>query len=405
MTIQNDFLPFAVGAGANVLTQSAYAALAAIDSGYQSGTAQSAACNKTWRQSSIMTAVVASFIVAQTGQPAIDDGTTATLLASFTQAVSAASRDTIMLTDTGVANAYAAVNPAPLTALPTVSGVVQTVSIAHANTGASTYAPDGLPAAPIVTLGGRTLRGAELAAGGVAQFVSMVSPLVNSGALCWVLVACLGVQRPLGSFQVLKDAITTNVTLAPSDAGSSLQFIGSTSRTATMPVSSACISGDLLVFTNQSTVPQTVARQGTTDTFVVGNTYGLTSITIPPGGTLALEAQPNANAWVSVGGSACLPYDSLFGSQLASVGYQKLPSGLIIQWGATTCSTSGYVGVTFPIAFPNAFLQATATATGSGSASLSPQYNTGTKTGMQLAALTSSNAYSNALVSWIAIGF
>ncbi|MBG0879439.1 hypothetical protein H0X90_21855 [Burkholderia sp. 9775_39] len=314
------------------------------------------------------------------------------------------SRATV-LADVGSANAYAAENPTPMPILPETSGVVQVVQIAHANTGASTYAPDGLASAPIVTLGGAQLRGGELATDGVARLVSFISPLVNGGALCWVLIECLGVQRPLGNFQVLKDAITTNVTLTAADVGSSFQFIGSASRTATAPVSSTCTSGDSLVFTNQSTVPQTVARQGTTDTFVVGNTYGLTSITIPPGGTLALAAQPNANAWVSVGGSACLPYDSLFGSQLASVGYQKLPSGLIIQWGATTCSTSGYVGVTFPIAFPNAFLQATATATGSGSASLSPQYNTGTKTGMQLAALTSSNAYSNALVSWIAIGF
>ena len=39
-----------------------------------------------------------------------------------------------------------------------------------------------------------------------------------------------------------------------------------------------------------------------------------------------------------------------------SSGYQKLPSGLIIQWGHTTVN-----GVIFPIAFPNAVLNATAT--------------------------------------------
>ena len=93
MAIENDFLPFAVGAGANVLTQSAYAALAAISTGYQAGTAQSAALNKTWRQSSIIAAVIAQFIVAETGQPAIDDGTTATLLANLTSAIQAASQN------------------------------------------------------------------------------------------------------------------------------------------------------------------------------------------------------------------------------------------------------------------------------------------------------------------------
>jgi hypothetical protein len=92
MAIENDFLPFAVGSGANVLSQSAYAALTAIiQNGYQSGIANSSQMNKTWRQSSIMASVLAQFIVQQTGQPAIDDGTTATLLENLTAAVGAQS--------------------------------------------------------------------------------------------------------------------------------------------------------------------------------------------------------------------------------------------------------------------------------------------------------------------------
>lgn len=192
MTVQNDFLPFAVGAGANVLTQAQYAALSAVATGYQSGVAQSAAVNKSLRQSSIMAAVISSFIVAQTGQAAIDDGTTATLLANFTQAVVIASKQRVILADTGTANAYAAANTVPLTALPTASGVVQTVQIAHANTGASTYAPDGLTAKPIYGLGGAALQGGELPANGIATLVSYVGPLLNGGNLCWVLYECIG---------------------------------------------------------------------------------------------------------------------------------------------------------------------------------------------------------------------
>lgn len=44
---------------------------------------------------------------------------------------------------------------------------------------------------------------------------------------------------------------------------------------------------------------------------------------------------------------------SLFTQLLAANGYQKLPSGLIIQWGQASPS-SGTVTVTFPIAFPAA---------------------------------------------------
>nr|WKF61918.1 hypothetical protein HUO10_006450 [Paraburkholderia busanensis] len=192
MTIENDFLPFATGSGANVLPQSAYAALPAVSSGYQSGVAQSAALNKTWRQSSIMAAVVAQFINAQTGQPAIDDGTTATLLANLTSAVNAASKNKIVLSDTGAVNAYAAANPVPMNALPTVTGVTQTVQIAHANTGASTYAPDGLAAKPVFGRGGSALQGGELPLNGLATLVSYVGPLLNGGNLCWVLYECVG---------------------------------------------------------------------------------------------------------------------------------------------------------------------------------------------------------------------
>ncbi|KVT95625.1 hypothetical protein [Burkholderia ubonensis] len=87
----NNFKPFAAAAGANVMTQADYEALAALLTGFVSGTAQSAQLNKVWRQSSIMSAVLAQFIVDLTGQDAIDDGTTATLLANLKSAVRAQS--------------------------------------------------------------------------------------------------------------------------------------------------------------------------------------------------------------------------------------------------------------------------------------------------------------------------
>lgn len=87
MTVQNDFLPFAAAASANVIPQAAYAGLGARTTGMQSGVAPSAVFNKPLRQMSIMAAVMAQAIVDQTGQPAIDDGTIATLEANFIKAV------------------------------------------------------------------------------------------------------------------------------------------------------------------------------------------------------------------------------------------------------------------------------------------------------------------------------
>lgn len=58
-------------------------------------------------------------------------------------------------------------------------------------------------------------------------------------------------------------------------------------------------------------------------------------------------------------GANQLPDMSNFAGSLSFNGYQKLPTGLIIQWGALNVnSTSGAVGttdITFPIAFPTAF--------------------------------------------------
>lgn len=86
----NDFLTFAGSAGSNVITQAAYAALAAQQTGFQAGVANSAQLNKVWRQSSIMAAVLGQFIADYSGQNAVDDGTTATLETNLKSAINAA---------------------------------------------------------------------------------------------------------------------------------------------------------------------------------------------------------------------------------------------------------------------------------------------------------------------------
>lgn len=83
----NDFLPFAGGVGSNVLTQAAYAALAARTAGFSAGVAKSAELNKVWRQSSLMTAALAQFAADQTGLDMLDDGSTAILIANIKAAV------------------------------------------------------------------------------------------------------------------------------------------------------------------------------------------------------------------------------------------------------------------------------------------------------------------------------
>lgn len=87
MSLENDFLVFAGASGANVLTQSAYAAASTTPTGYVSGVASSAAVNKTLRQCSIMAAMIAQFIVDKAVQPVVDDGTIATIETNFEAAI------------------------------------------------------------------------------------------------------------------------------------------------------------------------------------------------------------------------------------------------------------------------------------------------------------------------------
>lgn len=188
----NDFLAFGGGGSANVIDQPTYAALAARLTGFQSGTAQSAQLNKVWRQSSIVAAVVAQFIVNQTGQSATDDGTTATLLSNLATAVAVSARQNPVLADTGTANTYVVANMAAFPAYPTVSGLVIDVSIANANTGASTLNVDGLGSKPIYGLALQPLQGSELIVRGVACFLYVVASTVNSGNGAWVLMECAG---------------------------------------------------------------------------------------------------------------------------------------------------------------------------------------------------------------------
>lgn len=189
----NDFQPFAYGGAANVVSQSAYLALTTIlQNGFSSGVAQSAQLNKVWRQSSIMAAVLAQFSSDYSGQNSTDDGTTATLETNLIAAIRSVTKTGVILADTGAANAYTAVNVPPLVAGTWIDGVVQQVKIAHANTGASTYAPDGLTAIPIYGLGLQPLQGGELALNGTAVLMHATIAGVNGGNPICVLMECAG---------------------------------------------------------------------------------------------------------------------------------------------------------------------------------------------------------------------
>jgi len=70
----NNIKPFATGAGANVLSQAEYEALAALVTGFQSGKASSAQINKALRQATFIAAALAQYVTNKTGQDVLDNG-------------------------------------------------------------------------------------------------------------------------------------------------------------------------------------------------------------------------------------------------------------------------------------------------------------------------------------------
>ena len=79
----NNFKPFAIASGANVISQADYEALSALAAGFQAGKASSAQINKAIRQSTVMAYVLAQFISDSASVDVLDNGVPATILANL----------------------------------------------------------------------------------------------------------------------------------------------------------------------------------------------------------------------------------------------------------------------------------------------------------------------------------
>jgi hypothetical protein len=207
------------------------------------------------------------------------------------------------------------------------------------------------------------------------------------------------VQRALGNRQGVVE-MPTSATLAAADMGKTVFFYG-TGATATLPGLASVPLGAEIEFFSLANNNNTVARAGTDAIYVNNST--VTSLTIGQGGSLRLVAR--TNGWAAVGGSAQLYAASKeFGSSLATNGYQKLPSGLIVQWGTIGTSSTADVAVTFPISFPTAAvaisINPNATTIGEFAC-----HNTITTTGFMAASWSSTSARIAAGCLWVAIGY
>ena len=281
------------------------------------------------------------------------------------QAIRRLMQKTVVLTDVGTTNTYSAANTPALVAADMVSGLVQRVSILTANTGAATYAPDGLAAKPVLGMGLAPLQGGELPLKGIATLMYVISSNVNGGNGGWVLIECTGGTQQVADATQSKHAVSlgqadakytqslqangiTTMTntglLATSVFGGTVIANSASAIALTLPAASSGAAGKRIELLNIGAGLVSLLRSGS-------DTITATSLTLGSGDTITVESN-GVNGWYAVSGSAQLGSTSSFGSLMGANGFQKLPSGLIWQWG-TLVLASGVSDVTLPVNYNN----------------------------------------------------
>ncbi|CAI8864760.1 MULTISPECIES: gp53-like domain-containing protein [Pseudomonas] len=161
------------------------------------------------------------------------------------------------------------------------------------------------------------------------------------------------VQRALGSYTSARGiSAATQLTLA--DVGGSIGLGGTVAYTVTLPDATSAPNGATISLHCRNAGSVTVASK--------------TGAQISPQGAyvgaIVMNAGESANfvresgVWV-VYGTAALKYSASYGAQFnpaTQFGYQKFPSGLIVQWliGATDANST--MSLSLPIRFPVALL-------------------------------------------------
>ena len=168
------------------------------------------------------------------------------------------------------------------------------------------------------------------------------------------------VQRQGVQYSSVTTYSASTTLTATSAGGLVIAYANVASITFTMPASGAFVQGAGISFLNASNYAVVVQRAGADS--INPATGTINSITLQPGDTFSVSLF--GSVWECTGGSAALAYAGIFGSSVNAPGYQKLPSGIIVQWGSyTTNGTQAGAAVSFPIAFPTGTYSVTVTPT------------------------------------------
>ncbi|WP_242204824.1 MULTISPECIES: phage tail protein [unclassified Pseudomonas] len=158
------------------------------------------------------------------------------------------------------------------------------------------------------------------------------------------------VQRALGSYASAR-SISAATQLTQADVGCSIGLGGNAAYTVTLPDAAAVPNGATISLHCRNSAPVTVASK--TGTQISPQGAYLASIVLNNGESANFVRE--SGVWV-VYGTAALKYSTNYAAQFATSGYQKFPSGLIVQWVTGGSDANGNMTVSLPIRFPNAVL-------------------------------------------------
>ncbi len=207
------------------------------------------------------------------------------------------------------------------------------------------------------------------------------------------------VQRALGNFAG-QYGVASSQTLTLALAGFIINAGGTI--TLTLPTATAQNAGATYQINNAGNGVVTVQASSGQALYGVGNPVPTTFV-LGPGDTVTIS-YVGGDRWYGWGGVQ-LGSSASFAGALAPAGYQRLPGGLILQWGSAVSAggATGNWNAVFYIAFPNACLSAAIL--GNGGATVLSLVNKGTN-GLKATAMLSTTGVPTAELGgfFIALG-
>lgn len=196
--------------------------------------------------------------------------------------------------------------------------------------------------------------------------------------------------------------VTAPATLTVANAGKMMNIAGSAASSVTLPSQSTFPVGTTMKLYNGSGFSMTINRAGT-DVIAMGNA-NVNSLVMGYGDTLTLVSA-NAGFWIAIDGSSQLAYSGAMVGLNANSGYQRLPNGVLIQWGLSATSTSGTVTASFPIAFTTSVWTKFATVNTASASTNAYTMASGATGGLTSQSWYCSSATSGIGFQWLVIGF